>query len=718
MAVNGAATRRRSPLLMALVQWNRATIPWPVALRNALAVALPVVLGVLSGQTDVGLAVAGGALNVVTSDAPGPHAMRLRRMLLISLGTGLAALAGFSLGTHWLPYLTVLAASAFLLAMLVALGPVATQGGTAILIVLVVTGGTAGHGFDPWAASGLFLAGGLLATLFSVAAWPLRIYQPERDALAAVYRMLSEIARAMPEDTEFMPLADSLGEAQQILSRSGAARIRGVEAFRVLLGLAERIRLELLALSDLRGQIDDPALPALMRQAAVVLRGLGMALRQGRPMTDGEAALKGFEAVLARLREARHAKHDPALRARLHLVEARAIGLAGALRAAIRNTAEAGARGDRRAAERDALQPASLRPGAPLATLRANLSLTSAAGRHALRCALCVVTAEALGRASGLPQFYWIAMTVVIVLKPDFSGTVSFGLLRMFGTLAGLLVATAVAYLVLDHPLAQALLIAPLYFGFRYLAPVHYGLAVSLLTAVVVLLLGLAGQPAGHTVTDRGIATVLGSLLALAAYLLWPTWERGRERPVIAAMLDAYAAYLTALLGTDVKAQADARSAARAARVNAQASVDRLRVEPADPEQPARAEAIFANANRVLRAGMALESALHDHGATALARHSAAESLGRAIATALQELAAALREHRFPAVSAELPARHRALTELLDPESLPESEQPVMMAFLEATDRMVDSVEALVKAIGAGAAVPLQREGQGVAQRA
>lgn len=703
MAVTGEAPRRQSALLMALVQWNRATIPWPVALRNALAVALPVILGVLSGQTDVGLAVAGGALNVVTSDAPGPHALRLRRMLLISLGTGLAALAGFSLGTQWLPFLPVLAVSAFLLAMLVALGPVAMQGGTAILIVLVVTAGTAGHGFDPWAAAGLFFAGGLLATLFSVAAWPLRIYQPERDALASVYRMLSEIARAMPEDTEFMPLADSLGESQLLLARSNAARIRGVEAFRILLGLAERIRLELLALSDLRGQVDDPALPAVMRQAAVVLRGLGMALRHGRPMQGG-AALKGFEAALAALRDARHATHDPLLRSRLHLAEARAIGLAGALRAAIRNTAEAGARGDRRAAERDALQPAALRPGAPLATLRANLSLSSAAFRHALRLTVCVVAAEALGRAIGLPQFYWIAMTVVIVLKPDFGGTVSFGLLRMFGTLAGLLVATAVIYLVADHPLAQALLIAPLYFGFRYLVPVHYGLAVSLLTAVVVLLLGLAGQPAGHTLLDRGLATVLGSLLALAAYLLWPTWERGRERPVIAAMLDAYAAYLAALLGTDAKAQAEARTVARAARVNAQASVERLRVEPADPGQPARAEAIFANANRILRAGMALESALHDHGPEVLARHAAAESLGHAIATALRELASALRDHRPSAIPSDLPARHRALAELLDPAAQPEADQPVIMALLEATDRMVDAVSALADVIGAGAA--------------
>jgi uncharacterized membrane protein YccC len=224
---------------------------------------------------------------------------------------------------------------------------------------------------------------------------------------------------------------------------------------------------------------------------------------------------------------------------------------------------------------------------------------------------------------------------------------------------------------------------------------------------VVVLLLGLAGLSAGQSVLDRGLATVLGSLLGLAAYLLWPTWERGRERPMIATMLDSYATYLLALLGTDAKAQADARGAARGARVNAQASVEKLRMEPADPGQPARAEAIFANANRILRAAMALESALHDHGPAALAKHAAIDPFGRAVAAALNELAGALRDHRPAAIPFDLPARYRVLAELLDPAALPEADQPVILALLEATDRMVDAIEILAGVIGR---VPAEEE--------
>ena len=43
------------------------------------------------------------------------------------------------------------------------------------------------------------------------------------------------------------------------------------------------------------------------------------------------------------------------------------------------------------------------------------------------------------------------------------------------------------------------------------------------LTDYVVVLLGL---PADQTAVDRLIGTVVGAGLALAAYVLWPTWER------------------------------------------------------------------------------------------------------------------------------------------------------------------------------------------------
>src|SRR5690606_41466400 len=66
----------------------------------------------------------------------------------------------------------------------------------------------------------------------------------------------------------------------------------------------------------------------------------------------------------------------------LRIASARAQGLAGQLRALVRNSDWASSRGEIRAELADARLPAALRPGNPLQILRANLKLSSVAMRH------------------------------------------------------------------------------------------------------------------------------------------------------------------------------------------------------------------------------------------------------------------------------------------------------------------------------------------------
>ena len=53
----------------------------------------------------------------------------------------------------------------------------------------------------------------------------------------------------------------------------------------------------------------------------------------------------------------------------------------------------------------------------------------------------------------------------------------------------------------------------------------HYGIGVMLLTGLVVILLAFKGIAPGDTIAARGIATALGSALALVGYVVWPSWE-------------------------------------------------------------------------------------------------------------------------------------------------------------------------------------------------
>ncbi|MEE7547863.1 hypothetical protein HF319_13165, partial [Xanthomonas sp. Kuri4-1] len=259
--------------------------------------------------------------------------------------------------------------------------------------------------------------------------------------------------------------------------------------------------------------------------------------------------------------------------------------------------------------------PAALRPAATVATLRANLALSSVAFRHALRCSVCLALAVAFERWQQIPHGFWIPMTTAIVLKPDFGGTLSFGALRMAGTFAGLLIATVLAHFSMDGAAVRLALLALFCLGFRLLTQVNYGIGVAFLTGMLVLLLSFEGVAPGDAVGARLQATVLGSVLALVAYALWPTRERRHIRASLARLLDAYRAHMSVLLRGRMDELTETRAAARVARTNAQASIERLRGEPRSRrnlQELKLAESLLANGNRLIRATLSLEAVLRD----------------------------------------------------------------------------------------------------------
>ena len=68
--------------------------------------------------------------------------------------------------------------------------------------------------------------------------------------------------------------------------------------------------------------------------------------------------------------------------------------------------------------------------GGRLESVRANLVRTSEVFRHAVRVGATLAVAVAISHLFPLGHGYWLAMTVMIVLKPDFAATLSRGLGR------------------------------------------------------------------------------------------------------------------------------------------------------------------------------------------------------------------------------------------------------------------------------------------------
>jgi uncharacterized membrane protein YccC len=287
-----------------------------------------------------------------------------------------------------------------------------------------------------------------------------------------------------------------------------------------------------------------------------------------------------------------------------------------------------------------------------------------------LRLAVCVAIGTAIGRAINTERNYWLPMTVAVVLKPDFTTTTSRGVLRLCGTLAGLVLAT-VCYHALPNTAATDLLLVGVFtFLLRYYGPANYGIFSVAISGLIVFLIAVTGISPADVIGQRAINTAAGGIFALLSYALWPTWERSQVSDVVAEMIDATRAYFRAVArrlierdgGLD-KQLDETRDRWRQARSRAEASVDRACAEPgADPSKIDVLTSILASSHSFVRAVMALE-AFFVHGPGRPVPEPF-QKFARDVEFTLYYLSAALRGSAFAAET--LPSVREDYRKLLD----------------------------------------------------
>jgi uncharacterized membrane protein YccC len=614
-----------------ITRFDRAQLKPAMALRNALGVALPLAIGIALGNPSGGAMAATGALDVAFSDGADPYPHRGRRMLSAALFVALAVFAGRLCGHNHLLALLLEAACAFAAGLLVAAGPTPGDIGGITLVTLIVFSASPASSFGKALSSGLLaLGGGVLQTIFSLALWPVHRYLPESRALAVLYAELARSAESSVAATEAPAATEPILAARSALGALDSARSVEAERYLALFSQAERIRLALLALGRLHARIarepDAAADAALLDRArelaARMLHSVSAALAAGVKGDALPECLGELHALAEQLRAADGASAAPQLAATRADARWQLDALTGQLASAVELAAHSSPGGAREFDRRERAQPWSLRLAGALAVLRANLTLDSAAFRHALRLAACVAIADALTRGIGWHRAYWGPMTVAIVLKPDFTTTFSRGVLRLAGTFTGLALATALFHALSPAAVMQALLIAVFVYLMRWTGPANYGVMVTALTALVVLLFAATGVAPAELIAARALFTVMGGAIALAAYRVWPTWERTQVPEALARLLDAYRAYFQAVRDAYLHPGLErdpafaprlerVRQGGRLARTTLEASMARLRLEPGVAGvRLTTLQAILANSHRFIHAAMALEAGL------------------------------------------------------------------------------------------------------------
>ena len=529
-----------------------------IALRGAAGLALVMGLSLWAFGPGAAASSAFGAFQAAI--ATFQRSWRPRPELALASGASLAVstFVGYVTISHLALFLTLLVVWTFLSGMSWAAGPTAgliASSNVAIMLVTVTlptsVAQAAGH-------SAMMIVGGLVQASL-VVLFPVRRWGAHRDALADALAAEADYARRLRHDPvapfDPLPLMEAR-DAAAVTPRQARRRPAELHGTR---GLAERIRPVLASLADPAMGVPSECpqrdrVNELLAAAAAILDGAARAIRHGTPVNLPPGAVAVFrtpdtEAILT----------GPPYRAatRLGTLLQDVVETAGGRRYDVAVDSEGAVMGGTGAAVGRPGETGAaplLRPTfiamipVALRAMREELHRDSPIYRHAIRVSAVAAAGYVLGTSLPLGHGYWAPLASVMIMRPDFSQTYSRAIARFCGTLVGVALATGIVQVAHPGTILSGTL-AVISAALMYLLMRTSQMAAqAFLAAYVVFLLGMGGEQWTQTVPERVLLTLLGGLLAMLAYALYPAWETPRLRGRLADWLAAQGRYASAVL--------------------------------------------------------------------------------------------------------------------------------------------------------------------------
>lgn len=373
-----------------------------------------------------------------------------------------------------------------------------------------------GEPFGPrdalWSAMLVVGAGGA-QTLVSWLAAPVVRDLPERKktiaALLAVADLTEQIGIAGPSaQARVQSASKAMGAAEDFVSRSdlsGAHR----KNYSLLLGDADLLRLEARAFAarELMGVLvpGDPLTRETFATATNVLRLAAQAIRRfGQSSARDELGL-----VVT-------AVHDHPPTGQLsrvgQFVHDTTISMGERVAAILADP-------DVHRSARSNKQPLRVR-------VIDSLNWRSLPFKHGARMAAAATTGELVSLAVGLPHGSWVAVTAMMLLRPDVGPTAPRIVMRAVGTTIGAALVLLVAWLCGGSPTLLTAAIGVMVVLAYALISISYGFLVALITVTVLLILSLDEPDTLFLAATRWTDVLVGCVIGTFFALVFPLWKR------------------------------------------------------------------------------------------------------------------------------------------------------------------------------------------------
>jgi len=174
-----------------------------------------------------------------------------------------------------------------------------------------------------------------------------------------------------------------------------------------------------------------------------------------------------------------------------------------------------------------------------------NLSFRSTIFRHSLRLAVTLMIGFVLGNVFSFQNPYWILLTIILIMRPNYGLTKTRSKDRTIGTIIGGVIAMVIVFLIQDVYVYGTLAMVSFVIALSMLHK-NYKASAIYVTLSIVFIYGILQPDVMTVIQYRILDTLVGAGLSYLGFLfLWPSWSFQEIRKDVTKSVEANRTYLS-----------------------------------------------------------------------------------------------------------------------------------------------------------------------------